>query len=113
MRAHWSQRLILGLLFSLVLGIGSVCATTTSRVYVRVVPPAPVVEVRSVALVRVSCGLAVTTVGMAGDTCGSRVDGRRRHAPVLCGYRGVGCTRAVAGTSGTGTGTEIDQALMA
>jgi len=42
MRAHWSQRLILGLLFSLVLGIGSACATTTSRVYVRVGPPAPV-----------------------------------------------------------------------
>jgi len=49
MRAHWSQRLILGLLFSLVLGIGSACATPASRVYVRIGPPAPVVEVRSVA----------------------------------------------------------------
>jgi hypothetical protein len=49
MRAGWSHRLILGLLFSLVLGIGSACAAPRGRVFVRVGPPAPIVEVRAVA----------------------------------------------------------------
>ena len=49
MRAQWLQRLIFGLLFSLVLCIGSACAAPRSSVYIRVGPPAPVVEVRSVA----------------------------------------------------------------
>ena len=49
MRARFAVPVLSAIFFSLVLSASSACASPRGRIYVRVGPPAPIVEVRAVA----------------------------------------------------------------
>ena len=48
MRTRWSESLLFPLFVSMVIGVGSATSDAATRVYVRVGPPATVVQVRPV-----------------------------------------------------------------
>lgn len=66
------------------------CVSAGGRMYVRVGPPAPIVEARMVSRARDTSGCRAAMSGTASSTCGGRACGYGRRVDEPPGYRATG-----------------------